>query len=79
MKKLMFFLTLILGSFSLTSATLPVHVEPINIESVDTVVAAHSSEDLSEFCKPDWSGYDTLSPDISTRRFLYPDKTKPAQ
>ncbi len=69
----MFLLVLTMGSFSLTSATLPMHTEPEPepIKSDSTL-----TEDLSEYCKPDWSGYDTLSPDISTRRFLYPNGKK---
>ncbi len=79
MKKILFFLALTFGSFSMTSATLPVHTEPTKGDSkkaTTEAAAAAKSDDLSEYCKPDWSGHDTLSPDISTRKFVYPKLKK---
>ncbi len=71
MKKTLILLTFVLAGFLFSSSTLAQNSDPE--KPVKTKKNLEHVDDFSEHCKPDWSGYEEVSPDISTRPLLYPD------
>ena len=70
MKKTLILLTFVMAGFLFSSNMIAQNSDPENPEK--TKKNLEHVDDFSEHCKPDWSGYEEMSPDISTRPLLYP-------